>query len=224
MTPDTHTGPWWLVLAAVVVAAALGGWLRRELASGGYRLDDEWDRPLPRRPGLLVGLVPLVWGLLAWRFGGPATVLALPTLLFVGFSGVALSWIDVDVHRLPHGLTYPTGVGVLGLELVASAVRADWTPLGRALASGVGAYLVLLVLALISRGQFGLGDVTLGGILGVALGYLDGRLPWWALMLAFVLSGLVSVVGLATRRLTLRTDLAFGPYLLAGALLAVLFV
>ena len=41
-------------------------------------------------------------------------------------------------------------------------------------------------------------------------------------MLAFVISGLVSVVGLATRRLTMRTDLAFGPYLLVGALVAVL--
>lgn len=64
--------------------------------------------------------------------------------------------------------------------------------------------------------------MTVGGILGIALGSVDGRLPWWGLMLAFVISGLVSVVGLATRRLTMRTDLAFGPYLLVGALVAVL--
>ncbi|HNV13820.1 MAG: prepilin peptidase [Actinomycetales bacterium] len=222
MTVFTQTGPWWLVLAAVVVGSALGGWLRRELVTGGYRLDDEWDRPVLRRPWLLVALVPLVWGLLAWRVGGPGTLTLLPALLLVGFAGVALSWIDIDVHRLPHGLTYPLGAGVLGIVLVAGAVSGSWTLPVRALVSGVAAYLVLLVLALISRGQFGLGDVTVGGILGIALGSVDGRLPWWGLMLAFVISGLVSVVGLATRRLTMRTDLAFGPYLLVGALVAVL--
>jgi leader peptidase (prepilin peptidase)/N-methyltransferase len=94
--------------------------------------------------------------------------------------------------------------------------------LGRALASGAAAYVVLLLLALVSRGQFGLGDVTLGGILGLTLGFIDARMPWEALLLAFVTSGVVSLVGLITRRLTLRSDLAFGPYLLLGALLAVL--
>ena len=126
------------------------------------------------------------------------------------------------MHRLPHGLTYPTAAGAFALVVVASALSGGWLGLGRALASGVAAYLVLLLLALLSRGQFGLGDVTVGGILGLTLGHLDVRMPWLGLALAFVISGLVSVVGLATRRLTLRTDLAFGPYLLVGALVAVL--
>ena len=89
MTVFTQTGPWWLVLAAVVVGSSLGGWLRRELVTGGYRLDDEWDRPVLRRPWLLVALVPLVWGLLAWRVGGPGTLTLLPALLLVGFAGAA---------------------------------------------------------------------------------------------------------------------------------------
>ena len=222
MTVLTQPGPWWLVDAAIIIGIGLGRWLAKQLASGGYRLDDEWDRPMPTRTWLLVGLVPLVWGLLAWRVGGPDTLLAVPALLLVGFSGVALAWIDLDIQRLPHGLTYPTAIAVLGLLLVASAVSGSWWPLGRALASGAAAYLVLLLLALLSRGQFGLGDVTLGGILGLALGFVDARMPWWALVLAFVTSGVVSLVGLITRRLTLRSDLAFGPYLLLGGLLAVL--
>ena len=118
--------------------------------------------------------------------------------------------------------TYPTAIAAQGLLLVASAVSGSWWPLGRALASGAAAYVVLLLLALVSRGQFGLGDVTLGGILGLTLGFIDARMPWEALLLAFVTSGVVSLVGLITRRLTLRSDLAFGPYLLLGALLAVL--
>lgn len=160
--------------------------------------------------------------MIAWRVGGPGTLLAVPALMLVGFSGVALAWIDLDIHRLPHGLTYPTAIAAQGLLLVASAVSGSWWPLGRALASGAAAYIVLLLLALVSRGQFGLGDVTLGGILGLTLGFIDARMPWEALLLAFVTSGVVSLVGLITRRLTLRSDLAFGPYLLLGALLAVL--
>lgn len=222
MTVLTQPGPWWLVLAVVMAGAGLGRWLAKQLASGGYRLDDEWDRPVPTRTWALVGLLPLVWGLIAWRVGGPGTLLAVPALMLVGFSGVALAWIDLDIHRLPHGLTYPTAIAVLGLLLVSSAVSGNWWPLGRALASGAAAYVVLLLLALVSRGQFGLGDVTLGGILGLTLGFIDARMPWEALLLAFVTSGIVSLVGLITRRLTLRSDLAFGPYLLLGALLAVL--
>lgn len=215
-------GPWWLVALAVVLGAGLGRWLAAQLASGGYRLDDEWNRPLPKRPWRIAVLVPLVWGLLAWRMGGPTFLMALPALLLIGFSGVALAWIDADVHRLPHGLTYPTAVGVLGILVIVSAATGEWWPFARALLSGAAAYLVLLVLALLSRGQFGLGDVTLGGILALVLGFVDLRLPWWGLLFAFVVSGVVSALGLLTRRLTLRTALAFGPYLLMGGLLAVL--
>lgn len=222
MTLPTEPGPWWLIGSVVACGGALGLWMSRQLAKGGYRLDDEWQHPLPRRPWLVAGLVPVVWGLLAWRAGGPATLLTVPALLLVGCVGVALAWIDVDVHRLPHGLTYPCALGVLALVAVACAVTGDWSPAARALLSGVAAYLVLFMLALVSRGQFGLGDVTLGGILGVALGHLDARLPWWALAFAFLLSGVVAAAGLLTRRLSLRSDVAFGPYLLVGALLAVL--
>ena len=216
------TGPWWLVGVLALAGAGLGRWLAQELANCGYRIDDETDRPLPSRSWTVALGVPLVWGLLAWKLGGPATLDALPALLLVGLAGVALARIDLDVHRLPHGLTVPTAWGAGGIILAAAVGAGDWAALLRAVGSGAAAYLVLFVLALLARGQFGLGDVTLGGILGLVLGQLDLRTPWWGLLLAFVLSGLVSLVGLAPRRLTLTSHLAFGPFLLLGALLAVL--
>ncbi len=216
------SGSWWLVIAGAIAGLGLGVWLVRQLADGGYRLDDEGDHPPPRWSWLLAAGVSAVWATLAWRLGGPVTLPSLPAVLLLGFAGVALAWIDLDVHRLPHGLTYPLAAHVLGLHIVASAVSGQWWPVARALACAGAAYLVLLALAVVSRGAFGLGDVTLGGILGLSLGYLDVRLVWVAVLLAFVISGLVSAVGLLTRRLTLRSDLAFGPYLLVGGWLAVL--
>ncbi|MBK8469707.1 MAG: A24 family peptidase [Candidatus Phosphoribacter sp.] len=216
------SGPWWLVAVCAAAAWPLGRWLGGVLAGGDYRLDDEQDHPVPGRQWLVtVGLI-VVSALLARMVGWTAGGTLLPTFLLVGVVGVALAWIDSDVHRLPVGLTYPTAIGVVGLLAVAAATTGQWGSLGRALGVGVAAYVVLFILALVSGGQFGLGDVTLGAMLAVPLGYLDLRSPLWAIALAFILSGVWSVLGLITRKLTLRSHIAFGPFLLIGGLLATL--
>ncbi len=84
--------------------------------------------------------------------------------------------------------------------------------------------VVYVVLVLLSGGQFGWGDVVLGTILAGALGYLSPVLPWLGILLAFVFASVVSVVGMVTGRITLKSRVAFGPYLLVGALTAILLV
>ncbi len=53
-----------------------------------------------------------------------------------------------------------------------------------------------------------------------------GWLGWPALLpgtiLAFVLSALASLALLAARRVTMRSAISFGPFLLGGALIAIL--
>jgi leader peptidase (prepilin peptidase)/N-methyltransferase len=65
----------------------------------------------------------------------------------------------------------------------------------------------------------GWGDVKLAGLLGACLGYAG----WPALVVggaaAFVLGGVVGVVLLATGRVQRRGRLAFGPFMVAGAVL-----
>ena len=62
--------PWWLVAVVTVAGAGVGWLLARELGTGGYRLDDETERPLPGPAALLAVAVPVLWGVLAWRLGG----------------------------------------------------------------------------------------------------------------------------------------------------------
>jgi leader peptidase (prepilin peptidase)/N-methyltransferase len=159
----------------------------------------------------------LLFGLLAARFGLTAE---LPAFLFVGALGVALTVIDLDVQRLPNVLTlpaYPVLVVLLGL--------ASWAGPGAGpMLRGAIGMLVLLAFyfVLFVLGGMGLGDVKFAGVLGFALGWLG-----WAQVIAgtavgFLLGGVVSVVLLAGGRARRKTRIAFGPYLIAGALTAVL--
>ncbi|HRW19511.1 MAG TPA: A24 family peptidase, partial [Dermatophilaceae bacterium] len=166
--------------------------------------------------------VPVAWGLLAWRSGGVGAGTVLPALLLYAFVGVALFFIDADVHRLPEGLTFPLGISIAALLLVAAAVTQQWGSLGRAAICGVLSFVVYLVLLLASRGQFGFGDVVVGSITGLLLGYLGWPEPYWAAALGFVLGAVVSLARLARRRIGLKTEIAFGPYIVLGALVTVI--
>ncbi len=216
------SAPWWLVAVVTVAGAGLGWWLARELGTGGYRLDDEADRRRPGPPLLLAVAVPVLWGVLAWRLGGLSQGAALPAYLLLAWAGVALFWIDLDTHRLPEGLTLPVIPGLLVLLAVASATTGDWGALLRAVICGVAGWLVYAVLAFVVPGGLGLGDATLGGLVALPLGYLAWGVPILGFVAAYLVSGVVALVGLATRRLTLRSHIAFGPFIVIGALVALL--
>ncbi len=214
--------PWWLVAVLTLAGCGLGLRLARELGTTAYRLDDEADRRRPGPPWLVAVAVPLLWGVLAWRLGGLAEGAVLPAYLLLGWVGVALFWVDVDVHRLPEGLTLPTLPALVVLLAVASTTIGDWGSLLRAVICGAAGWLVYAVLAFIVPGGLGLGDATLGGLVALPLGYLGWGVPILGFVLAYLLSGVVAVVGLALRRLTLRSHIAFGPFIVVGALAALL--
>lgn len=160
-----------------------------------------------------------VLALVAGRFGGRPDLVA---FAFLGVLAVALAAIDIAVERLPDRLVLPAYPLLIGLLGVAAAVGADWGALGRALLGGLAMGGTFLVLALLRAGQLGGGDIKAAGLVGLALGWLG----WPALVLGaalgFVLMAVSSLVLLAARRITLRSSLAFGPFLLTGALVAVL--
>jgi leader peptidase (prepilin peptidase)/N-methyltransferase len=67
-----------------------------------------------------------------------------------------------------------------------------------------------------------MGDVKLAGVLGWYLAYLSWRTLIYGAAGGFVISALVSVVLLATRRVDRRAHLPFGPSMLLAAVLAVI--
>jgi leader peptidase (prepilin peptidase) / N-methyltransferase len=75
-----------------------------------------------------------------------------------------------------------------------------------------------------SPGQLGGGDIKLAGLVGLALGWLGWPALLGGAILGFVLAAVASLALLAARRVTMRSAISFGPFLLGGALLAILAV
>jgi len=169
--------------------------------------------------GALELVTALVMGLLFWRFGGQPDMLA---FCFLGALGVTLSAIDLSVQRLPDRLVLPAYPVMIGLLTFAALTGHAAGALGRALLGGLVLGGTYLVLALLRPGGIGGGDVKLAGLAGLALGWLGWPTLIAGAALGFMLSGAVSLVLIAARRLTLQSMISFGPFLLGGALLAAL--
>jgi len=154
--------PPWVCLLVALAGVPVGLLMSRRLVTGGYRLDDELGQPPPTVGWLVAAVVPALWGVLAWRVGGLSRGAVLPAYLLLAAVGVALFWVDVDVHRLPEALTLPCLPAVALLLAIASATTGDWGALARAVACGVAAWVAYVILALAVPGGLGLGDATLG--------------------------------------------------------------
>jgi leader peptidase (prepilin peptidase) / N-methyltransferase len=170
----------------------------------------------PRRTGVVTALAAVALGAVGAAIGaGPE----LPAYLWLAAVGVALAVIDLDCQRLPDRLTLPS----YPVGLVLLALPADGPALLRAVLAALAAGGAALLLALIApSGGFGLGDVKLLGVLGLFLGWLGWDVLVVGVFAGFVLGAVVAVGLLASRRAGLRDHLAFGPWLIAGALVAVI--
>jgi leader peptidase (prepilin peptidase) / N-methyltransferase len=85
------------------------------------------------------------------------------------------------------------------------------------LIAGAGAFAFFLILALLTRGGLGMGDVKLAGLLGLLLGTAVAP----ALFVGTLAGGVASAALLARGRKR-GTTLAYGPYLCLGGAVAVL--
>lgn len=158
-----------------------------------------------------------VVALLLTKFGGQPAVAA---FVYLGVIGVAMSQVDNAVQRLPDRLTLPAYPALIILLAVAAATGDDWTALGRAVLGASATWAGYLLLALASGGQVGGGDVKVAGLIGLLLGWLGWSTLIVGACAGFVLAAAASAVLIAARRLSRRSRISFGPFLLGGALLA----
>lgn len=215
--------PLWLVATVGLLGVAVGRLLATRLATVGYRLDDEAGRPLPFHPALLAAGTGGCWAVLTWRLGPLAHGTVLAAYLTFATVGMALLWVDVDVHRLPTGLTRPALPLLVGQLAVASLAGGDWAALTRAVVAGAALWLVHLALAVLAGllgSGFGRGDVTVAGIVGLMTGYMGWVGPVVATYAAFLLGGAWAGGRVLLRRAGRRDAVPFGPWLLAGAAVA----
>ncbi|GAB1689614.1 prepilin peptidase [Krasilnikovia sp. M28-CT-15] len=144
----------------------------------------------------------------------------LPAYLYLAAIAIALAAIDLDVLRLPDQIVLPS-YGV-ALVLLAPAMIAEhsWAAGLRGLAAALVLYALYRLLAAIPRGM-GFGDVKLAPLLGFYLGWLGWSSVAVGAFAAFLLGGVVGAVLMTARLADRKTRIPFGPYMLAGAFLAV---
>jgi leader peptidase (prepilin peptidase)/N-methyltransferase len=158
---------------------------------------------------------------MVWRFGWSA---ALPAYLVFGMVAATVTMTDIWARKIPEALVlpaYPLGGALLAIAAVS---QGRWWPLAR---GGIAMVLLgsfYLILGLAFAGQFGIGDIELGGLLGLYLGFLGWSALASGTLAAWLLAALAVMARLAAAHRTYRGALAAGPFLAAGALLAVLAV
>lgn len=210
----------WVVVLLAVAGAGLGAVTGRLLAEAGYRIESDEAGAQPRHWWWPAVALALLWALVGWRIGDLAGWAAAPAYLLFAWLAVGLVWIDADVHRLPDGLVLPAYPALLVLVVVATAGLGDWRALVRALVCMAALYVLYFVLAFVSPSSLGFGDVKLSGLIGLLLGWLGVGHAVVALLAGFIVGGVVALVMLVGQRVGLRSHIAFGPSMLAGAFVA----
>lgn len=200
--------------------------LRGALAAASYRYDDERHLPT-RRTGWLLAALPLAAFAVAARWWS-----ALPTVPAIAVTAAycttlpllaALAAIDLDVHRLPDRLTRPSALLSAAAVTVSSAATGDWSGLGRAGLAGaaLGAAYVVVMWASPGGGGLGYGDVKLAPSLGLLTGWVSWSAVATATLVAFLTGGLWAAYLMVTRRARGSDRFAFGPFMILGALAAI---
>ena len=235
------------LIAALAVAGLAAGWPQRAMIAS---LAVPAEQQEPSCPGCGQPTNPLPWPRLrrpepcpgcGGRLSPPALVAGLVTALLLAAVGyrvhpwpvlaaaawliilsVPLSVIDLRVHRLPNVLTGAAYAGVVAFLAIAAADADSWTRLGRAALGGVILTAGFLLLAVLSKGQIGLGDCKAAAVTGTLLAWYGWDQLFTGTLTGFLLAGVYGVFLIARHEATRRSPIAFGPFMLAGALLVVL--
>lgn len=193
-------------LLAGLAAWALTGFMRRSATS---------DAPI-LHSWVHVG-VATVLGALAGLASGWVQMLAFVVL---AVAAGLLTVIDFAEERLPDVMVLPLLGATLVLLTLAAWTTGEWRSLLRAVSAAVALFVLYFVMAIFSP-DLGFGDVKLAAVAGA----FGGWFGWGAVLLGFGAGwasfAIVGMVMLATRRRERRGSLAFGPFLILGAVLGV---
>lgn len=173
----------------------------------------------PRYP-LVELLTGLVWVAVALRFGWSWT---LPAMLVLVTGLISLAFIDLDHLKLPRVIVWPVGLTVAALLLLAAAIQGQWHRLLVAVICALVEFAVLFAINMASPRSLGFGDVRLGPVIGLALGWLGWRYAFWAFLGANILGVIVGLGLIAARRAGRRTPIPYGVFLAVGAFLALFY-
>jgi leader peptidase (prepilin peptidase)/N-methyltransferase len=204
-----------VAVALAAVGGLLVGWCLSVLS---LRLGDgvpllEGGVPAPTRRDLLTALATAaLWvAVVLIKHGANEILLGLALVAVL----VPITLTDLEHRLIPNRITGPGAIAavVIGLATHPPGVVDQ-------LIAGIGAALFLFVFAVVFRGALAMGDVKLGGVLGL---YLSGSVV--VAMVVGVLAGGVGGLAVIARsgvKAGAKTKIAYGPYLAFGGIVGLL--
>ena len=208
LTTALLTAAAWLVVGAAVGFGIrrLNIWLyRKEELEYGSEPWQVWGPPV---------LAAILFAVFGYHFG-PVPVLLIKSLWVAVL--VEVIFCDLEHRLILDRVMFPAMVVAIGLSFLTPNLGILESVL-----TGLGAGLLFLALALIGSYFFGadalgFGDVKLVAFIGLILGIHQTAIVT-ALFLGVLFAGLVSLVLVVARRLTMKSGIPYGPFLAAGAL------
>lgn len=180
--------------------------------------------PISARYPLVEGATALVFVAVGWWLGvDDGHLWAWPAFLYLAAVSIALTLIDIDTKTLPNRIVLPSYPIAAALLALATFGTGDWWSMVRALAGMAILWTFYFAIVFAYPRGMGFGDVKLAGVLGLYLGWTG----WGALAVgafsAFVLGGIYSVGLIVLRRAGRKTGIPFGPWMLLGAALGLVW-
>lgn len=180
-----------------------------------------WQYPLVELATAVVFVVSYV----QWPFGSdPASLVMLGLWLLMVVGLMTLIVYDARWYLLPDVVVLPlAAIGlVFGLIHYSALMQLGFAQVGLELLYGMlsvgGIYGLLYA---VSRGRWvGFGDVKLGVVMGLVLGWQLGLL---SIFIANLVGLIMIIPSLLTKRLSTRSHIPFGPFLIVGLIVALLW-
>ncbi len=181
---------------------------------------------------LIVELISGIGFMLIYLFYGPGIELALVLFYFCIF--LVIFFIDIEHHLILNKVVYPSAATALVISIFlpyldfapSIVINEHFMNLGwssgivSSLIGGLAGFVIFTIIALISRGGMGEGDIKMVGLIGLIVGY---PLIFVPLVIAIVIGGIVALIMIIARIKSRKQSIAFGPFLAIGAMGAVLW-
>ncbi len=174
---------------------------------------------IPRRLFWVELATGLIFAFLYWHYGLRPE---LGIMIFYACLFIVIFVIDLEHGLILNKVVYPGMVIALLVALyplpwleAAAGMRVAYSALG-----GAAGFALFLLIAIVSRGGMGWGDVKLAGLIGLATGF---PLVFVAVITGAILGGIVGGALVIRKRKTLKQTVPFGPFLAAAAMVTLLW-
>jgi len=176
---------------------------------------------IPRRIFWVELSTAIIFAFLYWWYG---LSVELAVMAFYACLFTVIFVIDLEHGLILNKVLYPAMV--VALLIAIFLPQPAWIPQlwvhglpNFALGAAIG-FVIFLLLALVSRGGMGFGDVKLAALIGLATGF---PLVLLAVIMGAVLGGLTAIILLATGKRGRKEAIPFGPFLAVAAMVTLLW-